>query len=77
MKYPVYLSSPPPLIVNVEASRFEVDARTIHWTIEWIFQEEKVKFEAGVKRGKVYVPKYNEEQLAAMAKKAETEEAVR
>merc|ERR1712060_975342 len=40
-------------------------------------KEEKVKFEAGVKRGKVYVPKYNEEQLAAMAKKAETEEAVR
>merc|ERR1712142_250157 len=40
-------------------------------------KEEKVKFEAGVKRGKVYVPKYNEEQLAAMAKRAETEEAVR
>jgi hypothetical protein len=30
--------------------------------------EEKVKFEAGVKRGKVYVPKYNEEELAAMEK---------
>merc|ERR1711926_61585 len=40
-------------------------------------KEEKVKFEPGVKRGKVYVPKYNEEQLAAMAKKVETEEAVR
>merc|ERR1719438_518303 len=26
--------------------------------------EEKVKFEAGVKRGKVYVPKYNEEEQA-------------
>ena len=25
----------------------------------------------------MYVPKYNEEELAAMAKKAETEEAVR
>merc|ERR1712168_334390 len=40
-------------------------------------KEKKVKFEAGVKRGKVYVPKYNDEELAAMAKKAETEEAVR
>merc|ERR1712172_98003 len=27
--------------------------------------EEKVKFEAGVKRGKVYVPQYNEAELAA------------
>jgi len=31
-------------------------------------QEEKVKFEAGVKRGKVFVPQYNEEQMEAMAK---------
>ena len=42
-----------------------------------ITQEEQVKFELGVKRGKQYVPKYNEEQLAARAKQAETEEAVR
>jgi len=32
-------------------------------------KEEKVKFEAGVKRGKVFVPQYNEEQMEAMAKK--------
>lgn len=31
-------------------------------------QEEKVKFEAGVKRGKTYVPKYSEEQQADMEK---------
>merc|ERR1712223_2216486 len=30
--------------------------------------EEKVKFEAGVKRGKVYVPKYSEEESAEMEK---------
>ncbi len=36
-----------------------------------------MKFEAGVKRGKTFVPKYNEEQLAAMAKQAENEESVR
>merc|ERR1712168_1785178 len=35
-------------------------------------KEEKLKFEAGVKRGKVYVPQYNEEQMASMKK---TEEA--
>ncbi len=40
-------------------------------------REEKVKFEPGVKRGKAFVPKYNEEQLAAMAKQAESEESVR
>jgi len=40
-------------------------------------EEEKVKFEAGLKRGKAYVPKYNEEELAARARQAETEEAVR
>merc|ERR1712223_1154609 len=34
-------------------------------------KEEKVKFEAGVKRGKVFVPKYNEDELAAMQKKEE------
>merc|ERR1712142_1107308 len=31
-------------------------------------KEEKVKFEAGVKRGKVYTPKYTEEQQASMEK---------
>lgn len=36
-------------------------------------QEEKMKFEAGAKRGKVYVPKYNEEETAAMAAKDEAE----
>ena len=40
-------------------------------------QEEKVKFEPGLKRGKVYVPKYNDEELAAMAKQAENEESIR
>merc|ERR1711973_973117 len=35
-------------------------------------KEEKLKFEPGVKRGKVYVPQYNEEQMASMKK---TEEA--
>jgi len=34
-------------------------------------EEEKVKFEAGVKRGKVYVPVYNEEEKAQMAKEEE------
>jgi len=33
--------------------------------------EEKVKFELGVKRGKVYVPVYNEEEMAKMAKEEE------
>merc|ERR1712223_1658349 len=31
-------------------------------------KEEKVKFEAGVKRGKVYVPVYNDTQMAEMEK---------
>merc|ERR1712180_121967 len=35
-------------------------------------KEEKLKFEPGVKRGKVYVPQYNEEQMASINK---TEEA--
>ena len=39
--------------------------------------EENVKFELGVKRGKVFTPKYNEEELAAMQKKEELEESVR
>ena len=34
-------------------------------------------FELGKKRGKVYVPKYNEAELAAIARKAEVAEAVR
>merc|ERR1712037_1030908 len=33
-------------------------------------KEEKVKFEPGAKRGKVYVPVYNEAQLAAQEKEA-------
>merc|ERR1719458_2074502 len=36
-------------------------------------KEEKVKFEAGVKRGKVYVPQYNEAQLAAQDKESESQ----
>lgn len=39
--------------------------------------EERVPFELGKKRGKVYVPKYNEAELAAIARKAEVAEAVR
>merc|ERR1711936_1519656 len=34
-------------------------------------KEEKVKFEPGAKRGKVYVPVYNEAQLAAQEKEDE------
>ena len=34
-------------------------------------KEEKVKFEPGVKRGKVYVPVYNEAQLAQQEKEDE------
>merc|ERR1712002_53727 len=34
-------------------------------------KEEKVKYEAGVKRGKAYVPKYNEQEMADMQKKEE------
>merc|ERR1711936_336954 len=34
-------------------------------------KEEKVKYEAGTKRGKVFIPKYNEEELAAILKKEE------
>ena len=41
------------------------------------FQEEKVKFELGVKRGKVYIPVYNEAELAAIARASEVAEAVR
>lgn len=40
-------------------------------------KEENVKFELGTKRGKVYVPQYDEAQLAAMAKANEVAEAVR
>lgn len=39
--------------------------------------EEKVPFELGVKRGKVFVPKYNEEELAAMKRKEEIAEATK
>jgi len=40
-------------------------------------KEEKEQFELGKKRGKVYVPKYNEDELAQMKRQADTEEAVR
>lgn len=40
-------------------------------------REEKVKFEAGVKRGKVYVPQYNEAELAAIARASAVAESVR
>ena len=40
-------------------------------------REEAVKFEAGVKRGKVFVPKYDEAELAAMKRKEEIAEATR
>jgi len=40
-------------------------------------QEEKVPFEKGKKRGKVYVPTYNEAELAAQAREAQVAEAVR
>ena len=40
-------------------------------------QEEKVKFELGIKRGKVYIPSYNEAELAAIARASEVAEAVR
>jgi hypothetical protein len=36
-----------------------------------------VPFELGVKRGKVFVPTYNEEELAAMKRKEEIAEATR
>ena len=41
------------------------------------FQEEKVKFEPGIKRGKVYIPSYNEAELAAIARASAVAEAVR
>merc|ERR1712114_13369 len=36
-------------------------------------KEERVKFEPGIKRGKVYVPVYNEDQQASMAKEEESQ----
>jgi hypothetical protein len=36
-------------------------------------KEDKVKFEAGVKRGKVYVPQYNEEETEAMQKNSDNQ----
>ena len=41
------------------------------------FQEELVKFELGTKRGKVYVPTYNEAELAAIARSNAVADAVR
>ena len=40
-------------------------------------KDDEVPFEAGKKRGKVFVPKYNEAELAAIARKNEIAEAVR
>ncbi|QQP34704.1 Tropomodulin, partial [Caligus rogercresseyi] len=40
-------------------------------------KEEAVKYEKGLKRGKVYVPKYDEATLALMKKNQEVAEAVR
>ncbi|CAB4058337.1 TMOD [Lepeophtheirus salmonis] len=40
-------------------------------------KEEAVKYEAGVKRGKVYIPKYDEATLALMKRKEEVAAAVR
>jgi len=40
-------------------------------------KEEAVPFEPGVKRGKVYVPKFDEEQLQEMKKKEEIAEATK
>ena len=40
-------------------------------------KEEEVPFELGKKRGKVFVPKYNEEELQAIKKKEEIAEATR
>ncbi len=40
-------------------------------------KEDNVPFELGKKRGKVFVPKFDEAQLAAMKKKEEIIEATR
>lgn len=40
-------------------------------------KEEVVPYEAGKKRGKVFVPQYSEKELAAIQRKAEVAEAVR
>jgi len=40
-------------------------------------KDDEVPFEAGKKRGKVFVPKYNDAELAAIARKNEIAEAVR
>ena len=34
----------------------------------FVVQEDKVKFEAGIVRGKVYVPQYNDEETERMQK---------
>ena len=40
-------------------------------------QEEKVPFEAGKKRGKVYIPKFSEAEMEAINRAAAVAEAVR
>ncbi len=40
-------------------------------------KEENVPFELGKKRGKVFVPKYNEEEMQAMKKKEEIAQATK
>ncbi len=40
-------------------------------------KEENVPFELGKKRGKVFVPKYDEEEMAAIKKKEEIAEATK
>lgn len=40
-------------------------------------KEEAVQFELGLKRGKVFEPKYNEEELESLRKQADIEEKVR
>ena len=52
-------------------------SRTSHFMILFNLQEELVKFELGTKRGKVYVPTYNEAELAAIARSNAVADAVR
>ena len=50
---------------------------TLHFLSRAPDKEEAVPFELGKKRGKVFVPKYDEKELAAMKKKEEIAEATR
>ena len=40
-------------------------------------KEEHVPFELGIKRGKIYVPKYDEEEIEAMKRQENLEEATK